>query len=675
MKEVDLETSRQVRKAKVVYELINSTLDLGYKLEYRSEFAYKRVGVLVYECVQKDDFITGNSGTYSATLFSGRLSDRLKEGLHNFATQKEAEQAARDLIDEEPEALSDAHRSKVMARQKRDKACGVGMPHSRPHLQALDKLQQSHTDGTDDGVTAPPTALMVRMSEDLKKVLTAYPSKTARELATILSRYYKLNITKADVDKVLQRDPNVFASAGDSPVFWYCLNEINRPVHVVTASLEGWCDKLVLWPWQRRALNDWESEEHMGVVEAVTGTGKTRVGIAAAAWCASLKIKTLVLVPTADLQRQWCKELASALPHFKIGSLGDGDRDTTRECDILVATVQSACRDNQRTRVPKGLIIADECHRYGAETWSQALKKEAYYRLGLTATYERLDDGVEEHLGPYFGGACYRLNYEEALRDNIIAHFKIALVGVRFTPGEQARYDEADEIARKTQGKLINEYDLPESPFGAFIKEVKRLSKGELDIRASMLAGKYLKAFTARRSVLAEAQGKLMRLEALRDAIEAARRTIVFTQTTKATQQAVRLLRSQGLAAASLSADLKREERTQVLDDFDTGETMVVAAPKLLDEGIDVPEADLGIIIAASRTRLQMIQRMGRVLRKKDDGRLARVVIMYVEGTSEDPNQGAHEAFLDLITPVASDKRSFSPAAAAHEICEYLNDW
>ena len=55
-----------------------------------------------------------------------------------------------------------------------------------------------------------------------------------------------------------------------------------------------------------------------------------------------------------------------------------------------------------------------------------------------------------------------------------------------------------------------------------------------------------------------------------------------------------------------------------------------------------MPDADLGIIVAASRQRRQMIQRMGRVLRPKNDGRLARFAVLYVQGTSEDPALGAH---------------------------------
>lgn len=100
-----------------------------------------------------------------------------------------------------------------------------------------------------------------------------------------------------------------------------------------------------------------------------------------------------------------------------------------------------------------------------------------------------------------------------------------------------------------------------------------------------------------------------------------------------------------------------------------------MAAPLLLDEGIDVLAADLGIVLAASSSRRQMVQRMGRVLRKKEDGRLARLAVLYVHGTAEDPAQGGQESFIDMISDVAHDQQIFGPGESGIEICRYLNNW
>lgn len=88
-----------------------------------------------------------------------------------------------------------------------------------------------------------------------------------------------------------------------------------------------------------------------------------------------------------------------------------------------------------------------------------------------------------------------------------------------------------------------------------------------------------------------------------------------------------------------------KEERSTLFESFKAGKLKAVVAPLVLDEGVDVPEADLAVILASTKTKRQMIQRMGRVLRKKEDGRLARFALLFVEGTSEDPGSGAHEDF------------------------------
>jgi hypothetical protein len=101
------------------------------------------------------------------------------------------------------------------------------------------------------------------------------------------------------------------------------------------------------------------------------------------------------------------------------------------------------------------------------------------------------------------------------------------------------------------------------------------------------------------------------------------------------------------------------KDRRTALQRFSSGALQVIVAPRVLDEGVDVPAADLAVIVSASKTRRQMIQRMGRVLRRKDDGRLARIAVLYLQGTTEDPSSGAHEAFLSEVTSVAEDLDDF----------------
>lgn len=183
----------------------------------------------------------------------------------------------------------------------------------------------------------------------------------------------------------------------------------------------------------------------------------------------------------------------------------------------------------------------------------------------------------------------------------------------------------------------------------------------------------YLAAFTERRRIMAESSAKRDRIGQLADAVNEAERSIVFAQTVAAADAAIQCLKGKGHSGAVIEASMDAEERLDVFSAFERGDYAVVAAPKLLDEGVDVPAADLAIVLATSRSRRQLIQRMGRVIRKKVDGRAARIVVLYAEGTAEDPEKGAHEDFLEEVLEVADEVALFPAIADPRAIVAYLS--
>lgn len=440
---------------------------------------------------------------------------------------------------------------------------------------------------------------------------------------------------------------------------------------------EDWSERVSLYPWQREALNQWQEHRYRGVVEAVTGAGKTRLALAAAEHHLRRRGRVVVIVPTHELLYQWKREAEKMLfgacgMRISLGLLGDKHKDNLRRSHMLFTTVQSA-RD-YRLLPPRenGLLIADEVHRYGGERWSRALSPDFERRLGLTATYEREDRGLERFLDPYFGGKVFSVDYRRALDDGVIAPFKIAFVAVRFSSQERKEYDDSSKRADKYKKRLVSDYGIPNEPFGEFMREVTLLSKsGE---EGAKFAGFYLSAFSKRRQILAEAAAKYQRVADLTAAVRKADKTILFAQTKEAASEAAERFTERGVNSAVLNSGMDMSERKEVFAAFEDGKHELVAAPRLLDEGVDVPSADLAIVLASSRSRRQMVQRMGRVVRKKPDGRLARLAVLYVEGTSEDPDL-AHEDFLYLVTEVAQDIKRFPSRASATEVCSYLNDW
>src|SRR5262245_50980877 len=97
-----------------------------------------------------------------------------------------------------------------------------------------------------------------------------------------------------------------------------------------------------LYRWQLDALVDWLRCGRRGVIEAVTGSGKTDVAIAAARDARRRGCFVLVVVPSRVLMEQWHTRLSEALPEDRIGRLGDNAKDLPDACDVLVATRHSA---------------------------------------------------------------------------------------------------------------------------------------------------------------------------------------------------------------------------------------------------------------------------------------------------------------------------------------------
>lgn len=457
------------------------------------------------------------------------------------------------------------------------------------------------------------------------------------------------------------------ADAGPHPVAMLPRVPVQAPSGAVPASY----DYAFLYPWQQEALKAWHSNARRGVVEAVTGSGKTRVGIAAAFEAVRQGIKVLILVPTAELQRQWLVSLRRDLPAARRGALGDGRSDSLDDVDILVAVVHSASNRETLRFHKAGLIIADECHRYAAPMFTGALQEGYAWRLGLTATFERADGEHETLLAPYFGGVIYNLWYDRALKDQVIAPFDIALVGVDLTPVEQTDYDEFSAVMVHAARNLETYAGIPRRPFPQFIAAVAALAASDSLSREATIARKYMRAMSSRLNLLAEAKTKYLALAALKETVDGSNGTLVFTQTQDSARRAQELYTSLGSTASAVFSGMAKDDRRQGLEDFRTGASQVLTAPRLLDEGIDVPEADLGVIVAANRSQRQMVQRLGRVIRKKADGRPGRLVVLYSKGTVEDPDvQG--EEFLGKVLPFARNVGFFDIKTDMEALQEFL---
>lgn len=544
----------------------------------------------------------------------------------------------------------------------------------------------------------------------------------ARSLAAILRRETGTDIRKRDINPMLYGDPRIFERTSDTPPRWRLRAEVSagpadgqrhqagigRTRGLREASFPGTHEprgqeteqtgvavneNLQLarplpgekgpdvdrstdatpqfpWPlrtppsphgWQQQAFSWWRAQGRRGIVEAVTGTGKTRVGIAAIADALSRRERVLVLVPTIVLQQQWARHLSELLPKADVFLLGGNARyDLDDPHDVVVAVINSAAARNEVLADGYSLLVADECHRYGAPMHQLALLPSAEARLGLTATLERIDDAVDTVLRPYFG-ASYIYGFDRAAADSVLASFVVADVGVRLSDDERVAFEAADEACRRARGSLIHKYGYPEKDFGEFFARAAAAAKRFGMYGEPKLAKTFISSFHERSRVLAESPARIAALAALAPAIERSGRVLVFTETVDAADKAVAQLRRMGIRAAAYHTGVEADARAITLARFGEGGLQCIVAVKALDEGVDVPDADLAIVMAASKSKRQMIQRLGRVVRKKADGRYARLAILFAENTNEDPLNGAHEAFRDVIEEAADEIMRFGP--------------
>jgi RNA polymerase primary sigma factor len=517
--------------------------------------------------------------------------------------------------------------------------------------------------------------MLEKLVEDISAELAINPGATARKLAA------SLRVDKSTVNSCLYTYKGLFESVGDSPPQWFLVSspksgrtppEPPIPARPLTPT-NVQAPPLNLYQWQQEALRAWNTNHCRGIVTAVTGAGKTRLALAAIdQHVRSPKSKAAVIVPTIELLRQWHGLLQNQFPSKTVGMLGGGDYGELGISDILVAVVNSA--RSEYLGLPDGyhgLFIGDECHRLASEHNRLSLEEEFTSRLGLSATHERLDGLHDTVLIPYFGDVIYELGYKQAIEQNVISHVRVATVAVTFTPDEMAEYVQLSEVMREARQMLSSRYGLQGLTPGEFFTEVSKLAKSG-DRQSSIAASKYLSPYRARRTLLAESDAKINALGILSGAIKDAHGTIAFTESIESTHEIVDTFRSRGITAEAFHSKLKPAERKVIFEKFSSGRIQLISAPQVLDEGIDVPEADLAIIVAATSQRRQMVQRMGRVMRKKADGRFARFAILYVKDTHEDPNMGAHEAFFDEVLEIADDWENFDAKSVPEDVREFL---
>ena len=373
--------------------------------------------------------------------------------------------------------------------------------------------------------------------------------------------------------------------------------------------------------WQQEALDAWHQQGRRGIVETLTGDGTIGLGVMAADEAVRQGVKVLVLVPTLQVQSQWFEDLRLRLPNVRTGALGSGASELAGNVDVLVATFKSTDLEKNVRSHNAGLVIADEWDKCGGPPGGQPLENECDWRLGLTAVLEEPDCAYQEQSNQFFGGIVYSLKYDRALRDGAIAPFDLTLLGIDLAPEEMLQYSELSDDMAEAARYLELYADVSGSPLREFTVRVATLA-GEAESRpVTVLARKYLKMKSSRLALLAETKAKRQALAALSDIVTESSDYIVFTQT---------------------------------------------------DEANELPDADLGIVVSASRSQKHTGSRLGRLIQKKADGRHGRLVVLFTKGTVEDPDIGGAE-FLRGILPYARRVTYLDLETDVNDLWKYID--
>ena len=366
--------------------------------------------------------------------------------------------------------------------------------------------------------------------------------------------------------------------------------------------------------YQTEALQAWLDADRWGSVVLPTGAGKTFLALQAIAHSA---VSTLVIVPTLDLLHQWYARLENAFD-LPVGVWYGQEK---RLEPITVTTYPSAWAHAESLGDRFKLLVFDEIHHLPAPSWHEiALMCAAPYRLGLTATYPeaqgdvrawgeesvRVQDGflsgqdpvtlLDELVGP----VVYRKQIDD-LTGEQLAEYRTQRIRVDLTPEERAVYD----AAYATYTGYVRSARLRERHGPGWWSEFTRRSAYEAQARRAKVAELKLK------EIVHQASGKLEALDRLlREHPD--QQMLIFTAHNRLAYEVARRH-----LIPVITHQTKAAERKAVLEGFRGGTYRAIVTTRVLNEGVDVPEAKIAVVLGGSASAREYVQRLGRVLRKR----------------------------------------------------------
>ncbi|MDO5425785.1 MAG: DEAD/DEAH box helicase [Eubacteriales bacterium] len=424
--------------------------------------------------------------------------------------------------------------------------------------------------------------------------------------------------------------------------------------------------KNTLYPWQEECLARWFANHGRGIVQAVTGSGKTLLALTAAdrlekSRPQELRIK--IVVPTSALMRQWNRALKEflAVSPKEIGLRGGG-HSSPSDRKYMIYVINSARYELARqilSDLRSGasvLLIADECHHYTSGQNSLIFEflpyigpyEANFFSLGLSAT---LPTGPAlTNLTSVLGRRIYSYGMEKAAAMHTVCSYNIFHIRLSFQPSERADYQTLSDWMKNLYSRLLQTHPYLKDMCQKERYEQLRILAGSKNQTISETAALYMKLSYKRKSLVCLASARLSCAFQLVKRLAPDEKILIFSERIRQAEELYTLLQKQYPGKVGrYHSQMGQLANQNALNRFRDNDTRILIACKALDEGVDVPDVSIGIVLSGTSMQRQRVQRLGRIVRKKEGKTRASLYYLHVEETAEDacflPDTGNHSIF------------------------------
>jgi superfamily II DNA or RNA helicase len=393
---------------------------------------------------------------------------------------------------------------------------------------------------------------------------------------------------------------------------------------------------------QIAAVNAWIDNDFRGTIVYSTGTGKTEIAfecakrVACAYLPSSSTFNILLMVPRIILIEQNTRRLVSyGIPKDKIGEYF-GERKQIRE--ITICTYQSIVRNLDIIR-RSNMVIFDEIHliRDTAKIFSKifdvVIEDHKKAILGLTATLDEKDHSKYNTILTLLP-PVKRYPIKNAVNDKRLAKPIVIPLKVNLTEKEQKDYDTYSTKIKRISNRF-KKYDAESMTV--------LLRKGGF---VSGIAKAWFLNVRKRKLLLSCAENKLLSALNLITKKFPNEKIMVFSETIDSITKLRDMLELEGTKAMIIDSSINSRKRQSILNQWGR-EFYPLLSVHTLEIGFDIPQVRIEVILATTSNMNQVIQRIGRVIRKQEGKDVALIYVIYVSDTKDDK---IHEIVKKAIT-------------------------